>query len=398
MREITQCEVCGNNDLSLVLNLGSHPLPDDLRAIGDPTHPTEYPVQVLFCNVCKTAHQRYQVPKTLLFPPTYHYRARQTQDVIDGMHQFVDSCKRKMLIDGARVLDIGCNDGTLLNAFRAHGALTTGIEPTDAAYDAQRAGHGVAHEFFDLQSATDYTHAYPKPDLITFTNVFAHIENLDDLLTALIIVKKPSTWIVIENHYLGSVLDRNQFDTFYHEHPRTYSYTSFLKIAEHLGMHVASVEFPVRYGGNIRVFLKPGDGPSPQPVIEDDFGSRLVELNDKVKLWSANKLMEIEQATMGGPISAAAFPGRAAILIRLLGLDRIDLEAVYEKPGSKKIGYYATGTYIPIVSDEVFQCLGEMDRPVLNMAWHIPAEIEKRWRGFGYTGRFIQAVDPGDFS
>ena len=67
-----------------------------------------------------------------------------------------------------------------------------------------------------------------KIDLITFTNVFAHIDNLNLLILNLKKVLSKNTTIIIENHYMGSVLQKNQFDTFYHEHPRTYSLKSFI--------------------------------------------------------------------------------------------------------------------------------------------------------------------------
>ena len=99
--------------------------------------------------------------------------------------------------------------------------------------------------------AKKYLAEHGSPDIITFTNVFAHIENLSELIEALLIIMTPRTLLVIENHYLGSVLDSCQFDTFYHEHPRTYSLTSFKYIAISLGVTLQNVEFPMRYGGNI---------------------------------------------------------------------------------------------------------------------------------------------------
>ena len=97
--------------------------------------------------------------------------------------------------------------------------------------------------------------SHGKPDFIALTNVFAHIENLREVLDSLRRLMAPHTVIVIENHYLGAVLDGNQFDTFYHEHPRSYSYTSFLHMARSLGAQLLGVEFPSRYGGNIRTFV-----------------------------------------------------------------------------------------------------------------------------------------------
>ena len=111
------------------------------------------------------------------------------------------------------------------------------------------------NSFLSEKLADTIVDAHGKPDFITFTNVFAHIEDLQEVLRSLKKLMSEDTVIVIENHYLGSVLDGNQFDTFYHEHPRTYSYGSFVRMASTLGTQIAGVEFPSRYGGNIRVFL-----------------------------------------------------------------------------------------------------------------------------------------------
>ena len=83
--EITQCEVCGTRELSPVLDLGQQPLCDDLVPVGSSRQCEVFPIEILYCRQCRTAHQRYQVPKVKLFPKTYHYRARFTADVLSGM-------------------------------------------------------------------------------------------------------------------------------------------------------------------------------------------------------------------------------------------------------------------------------------------------------------------------
>ncbi|MDA9816414.1 hypothetical protein N9C75_05125 [Alphaproteobacteria bacterium] len=89
VKKVTTCEVCDASELEPVLDLGAHPLCDELVPIGKPDVCNEYPIKIFFCRKCNTAHQGFQVEKNLLFPKTYHYRARFTVDVLDGMSEFV---------------------------------------------------------------------------------------------------------------------------------------------------------------------------------------------------------------------------------------------------------------------------------------------------------------------
>ena len=261
--EITKCEVCGTRELSPVLDLGMHPMCDDLIPVGSAQQCEVYPIDILYCQTCRTAHQRYQVPKVTLFPTSYHYRSRFTADVLSGMDDLVAAVEaRRGSLAECTVLDVGCNDGSLLDKFAARGARTVGVEPTGAYEDALGRGHAIFNDYFSEDSAREVLQQHPRIDVITFTNVFAHIEDLPALLRALALLMDDDTILVVENHYLGAVLAKNQFDTFYHEHPRTYGLTSFVHIASSLGRAVAGVEFPSRYGGNIRVTIGRAGDPS----------------------------------------------------------------------------------------------------------------------------------------
>lgn len=404
LNEIKSCEVCGSADLTPVLDLGLHPMCDDLVEVGDSRVCKEYPIEILYCPTCATAHQRFQIPKQELFPTTYHYRSRHTADVINGMRQLVEDCKSQFgPLDGMKVLDIGCNDGSLLSIFAEAGAKTFGIEPTGAAAEAAARGHVVLEDFLSEAVATKFVADHGQPDIISFTNVFAHIEDLASVIRALNVLSSPTTAIVIENHYLGAVLEKRQFDTFYHEHPRTYSYRSFAFIAETMGKTIVRAEFPKRYGGNIRVIIKSApkgaqhDKYDEVKAYEDTFGERLAELSGEIDRWRTHKNAELSRAVAsGGAIAAKAFPGRSAIPVKLLGLDETMIDRVYEKPTSAKINHYVPGTRIPIVSDDEFTP-ATAKGPLLNLAWHIAEEIEAYMRSRGYKGEFINIIAPKDF-
>jgi hypothetical protein len=221
--------------------------------------------------------------------------------------------------------------------------------------------------------------------------VFAHIGDLVALISNLLRLIKRGTTIIVENHYLGSVLKRCQFDTFYHEHPRTYSYTSFEYIAKKLDMNVLHLDFPSRYNGNIRVALSRAAAAVSSPQVDEsgfiESFPRLAGYIGGVKARLMTQLGEFARAH--GPLPAKAFPGRASVILNYYGADEALISAAYERPESPKVGYYVPGTRIPIRDEREF--FAKPDAPVLiNLAWHIRDEIHRYLRKNGYLGKIVE--------
>ena len=394
MVEIKSCEVCGNSKLDDVLNLGKHPLCDDLVTIGSDRLCKEYPIEIIYCNICYTAHQKFQVPKKELFTTNYHYRSRMTGSVLAGMSDLVENCEKRFgNLDKKLILDIGCNDGSLLDFFKEKGCNTVGVDPTDAAQESK---HLTYQAFFDKDFAKFFLNEFGKPDFITFTNVFAHIEDLPGLLNNLKLLLDKNTILVIENHYLGDILKKKQFDTYYHEHPRTYSYQSFKYIAKSLGIKLLDVDFVSRYGGNIRAYLGNQEllDVKPPDIDESTFKDQFSHTRQDMKMWvTTTKKWINDYVEKNGKLRAKAFPGRAAILVKLLNLDESHISAVYEIKGSIKVGHYVPGTRIPILPESELYKLGNQDETILNLAWHIPNEVRKNLKSNGYIGKVLDIKD-----
>ena len=399
---VKKCQIC-NSNLSNFLNLGKQPLCDDLKL--KPNSNKFYKLQIKFCENCLTAFQTYNVEKTKLFPKQYHYRSANTKDVLLGMEDLVKNIiKLKKNLKNKVVLDIGCNDGSLLDIFRRKGCKTFGIEPTGAYKEAKKKGHNVYNQYLDIKSADKIKNKVKTIDVITFTNVFAHIENFSELIESVKKLISKETLLVIENHYLLQVIKKNQFDTFYHEHPRTYSLNSFEKISNLLNLKILKYNFVKRYNGNIRVFLGFSSVHTNSKMKIDLYEEKKIIRNMKnfqkiVNKWKLNKKLFLQKLTKKfGPLPAKAFPGRASIIINLLGLDKNTISNVYEKNCSLKTNKFVPGTNIKILKEKYFDHKERKKGIIINLAWHISSEIKDYLKkNLKFNGKVIDIISKKDF-
>ena len=401
---INRCQIC-NGHLKDFLDLGKQPLCDDLTV--SPNSSNFYKLKVSYCNKCLTAYQKYNIQKKILFPKNYHYRSSNTKDVVEGMRDLVKSSKKYLKnLKSKNVLDVGCNDGTLLSLFKKEGCKTFGVEPTRAAVEAKKKGHVIFKEYFDKTSSKNIRKIIGNIDIITFTNVFAHIEDLEDLLFSLKNISNKNTLIIIENHYLGEVIKKTQFDTFYHEHPRTYSLKSFVNISKKININLIDYKFVKRYNGNIRVYLKSfGKIYKSKKKLNQSLRLEKLEINKiktfqkKVNKWKLNKKKQIEKITEKfGPLPAKAFPGRASISINLLRLNSQHISKVYEKNSSLKVNKFIPGTDIKILKEKYFKVKQHDKGILINLAWHISHEINNYLRQkMKFKGKIIDIISNKDF-
>jgi len=377
------CDVCKKKLQGPTVSLGKQPLCDDLRRSLS-TKILTFRIDLKLCRNCLTVNQLHSVNQKKLFPTDYKYRSGLTEDVKIGLKDLALTANKMILTKKKKILDIGCNDGTLLDIFKKIRYETIGIEPTNAFQEANKK-HFIYNEYLNEVVAKKIKNKYKKIDIITFTNVFAHISNFQELIKSLKILMSITENLVIENHYLGSILNKNQFDTFYQEHPRTYSLSSFIEIAYLLKLQINRVDFPKRYGGNIRVFMSNRKSSINKKLIhlskneKKIFPKQFYNLKNIIKIWTKNKKNILEKyKSQNYKIYGKAFPGRASILINLLKLNKNCIECIFEKNNSKKNYHFAPGTDIPILPDKMITKKINKKKKyiIINFAWHIKKEIK----------------------
>jgi len=346
--------------------------------------------EIILCKKCLTAHQLHPVEKEKLFKPDYHYRAGLTKDVLSGMADLAAEIldRRSTSTEICTILDIGCNDGSLLEIFKKRiPCIAIGVDPTNAVLDEHNRIDLRIQGFFDRTCVERIRLVHEKIDIITFTNVFAHIENLPELIRNVSALMSDETLLVIENHYLGAILERNQFDTFYHEHPRTYSLKSFKFIADSMDAAIVDVSFPSRYGGNIRVTIKKAGSPidiSRFLEREDGFLEQFIKMQQFFVAWKSASVSKIQELALRGPLFGKALPGRAVMLINALGVNENMMPIIFEQNSSLKVGFLVPGTKIEVVADKE---LAHYNPKVLILwAWHIAEEVCEYLRLIGFKG------------
>lgn len=400
--EINQCQVCGNKKLFKFLDLGYQPLADDLLPSESKKRGVIfYPLTISLCEKCSLLQNDYVVGDKKLYPKTYHYIPGITKDVLENfniMSQFIID-KYKLNKDEL-IVDVGCNDGSLLNEFKKKKFTNLlGIEPTDTVNLAKKKNIKVIQDFFNISSAKKAKKKYGHAKIITTTNVFAHTNNLYDFINAAKKLISKEGIFIIENHYLSDVVKKNQFDTFYHEHLRTYSLKSLIKLLGYYGFNILDAYTSDRYGGNIQAHFtlkKVKISSNVKKILEREKKQNLHKKTTYIKFKeniekSKVRLKKFLEKNKNKIIVAKAFPARASILIHYFSFLKEHIRYIAEQPTSLKLNYFVPGTNIKIISSEVMK----KQRPdiVVVLAWHLFDTIVNKWKKiFGNKVKFVKPL------
>ncbi len=179
---ISECQVCKSKDFKPFLTLGHHPVPQEYLSNLNEAE-ISYPLNVVFCNSCNLVQLDYVIDPKIVFPKQYPYRTGLTKMLINNFQSLSDTLlDAGYLKPKSLVVDIGSNDGTLLKPFKEKGMIVVGIEPTGAAKVANKNGIPTLESFLSAECVDKIIKKYGKANVITATNVFAHINDTTSLV------------------------------------------------------------------------------------------------------------------------------------------------------------------------------------------------------------------------
>lgn len=394
---INSCQITGSKKLKKIISLGNIPFVNDTKKINSKNTLTlSAPLELYYCNKSKLVQLNIEIDKEILFPKSYPYTSSTTKILRDNFSNLRDQVnKMNFLKKNDLVIDIGSNDGNLLSNFKDIYRVL-GVTPETIGKIAIKKGIPTIIGYFDDQTAKIIKKRHGKAKLITATNVFAHISEVNKLVQNIKKCLKPNGVFISESHYLLSLLETNQYDTIYHEHLRYYSITSLRNLFSKHGLEIFKVEKINTHGGSIRVYAsrkkinKIDSSVKKLSNKEKNLEKKLLTFKNKIKKTKVDFykiLSRIYENNINLKIAGISAPSRSTTLINYLGLDENIIEYIFEVKGSKKIGNYVPGTKIKIIEEKI-QNLKKFDYLII-FSWHIKKDLIKILKKKGYKGKFI---------
>ncbi len=381
--EITECLACGNRDLILTLDLKEQPLANNFQK-NPGIYPgvDVFPLAVNRCQDCDHLQLTHAVNPELIYTH-YLYVSGTSGTYREYMkwyarfvHETFTAYTQRM--GPYTVLDIGCNDGSQLDAFKDLAWRTHGVDPADNLYEISSKKHPVTHAFWGKGAASKYLNSL---DVITTQNAFAHIP---DPLTYLQLCRdclRDDGKIFISTSQADMVLN-GEFDTIYHEHISYYNAESMQALAERAGLYLIDVvKTPIHGTSYIFVLAKrPANSARVENILATE--SKL-HCGSTYRQWQARvekSLVDLKEEIanyrdFGYPIIGYGAAAKGSTLINASG---IHLDCVIDDNPLKQ-GLYCPGTDIPIVGIDYLDHIDKEDSVVfVPLAWNFYAEIKNK--------------------
>ena len=397
------CRVCRGEALHKFLSLGPMPLANRFLREDQLSMPEPYyPLDVYYCNTCGLVQLGYTVPPEVMFKD-YPYLTSPSEPMKAHFARLAeDLIQRFNLLWEGLIVDIGSNDGTLLKNFQKHNIATLGVEPADNIAEWARS-HGIEtlNDFFSEGVAHKICAEKGQAKVILATNVFAHVDDLEDFLNGINCLLADDGILVIEVPYLVDLLNNLEFDTIYHEHLSYFAVRPLVTLFSRFGMGIVKVDRIGVHGGSLRLYVQKSadslSSPSVNELLKLEMEAKLDSLDTYRKfadgvaqvredLLSLLRALKAQGARITG--YGAAAKGNTLLNYCKIGTDILD--CITDTTPLKQ-GRYTPGMHIPVLPESHFH-EASPDYALL-LAWNYANEIlqkEEKYRQAG--GKFIVPI------
>ena len=361
--KINQCRICKSMDLEFLLSLGVQPLTGVFVKPWEPD-PVKSPLDLIICNDCKFVQLAHTVKPDLMYK-SYWYRSGINQTMKDHLTGIIKDIKSRITLEQGDVcIDIGCNDGTLLNAYPDNNLVKIGVDPSDAIDSIST--HDVV-KIKDIFSENVVAEALStrKAKIITCISMFYDVHQPGIFVEDIANLLDPEGLWIVEMNYTGDMINSCGYDMISHEHLAYYTMTVFEKLILPYGLYINDVSLNSINGGSIRIFV--GFSRNETGNVAKLRQQELTEGLDKKETYiNFAKNMEISKHKLNTKIKQIIASGkkvyaygastRGNTILLYCGLDNKVIPGAAER-NPLKYGLETAGTRIPINSEADIRAL-----------------------------------------
>lgn len=403
--EMATCRFCRAGLTRTFVDLGMSPLCETYPSEADLNRgETYYPLHVYVCDHCFLVQlEQYESPENIF--GDYAYFSSYSDSWLKHAQAYCDKVVTRFgLGNKSSVVEVASNDGYLLQYFVERNVPVLGIEPAaNVAKVAVEKRVPTLVEFFGSQLASELAAKGGCADLVLGNNVLAQVPDLNDFVEGLKILLKPEGVLTLEFPHLLRLIERNEFDTIYHEHFSYFSMLATRRILESHGLRVFDVEELPSHGGSLRVYACRAEHlarplePGVERLIADEVAAGLASLEGYESF--AHQVRETKFALVGFLLTAArggksvvgyGAPGKSATLLHYCGIGKDLIQFTVDRSPYKQ-GRFLPGTHIPIHHpDRIRETKPDY---VVILPWNLKTEIMNQLQFIReWGGRFVVPI------
>ena len=383
------CRLCNKTNLKLAFSLEPTPPANafvDKQKIS--INQDCYPLDVFFCKDCKHVQLLDVVDSKILFED-YVYVSGTSPVFVKHFEEYANFLIENYLQNKkSLVIDIGSNDGTLLSFFKEKGVKVLGVDPAkEISSKANSNGIETLNNFFTFEFSKLIQKKYGRAEIITANNVFAHVNDMKDLINGIKNLLAPNGIFVFEVSYLVDVIQKNLFDTIYHEHLSYHSVIPLIKFFNDNGMELIEVVRVDSHGGSLRGIVqmkdgirKIGDSVKHSTDLEKEI--KIDQFETYVKFFhkineEKNELHKLLQRLKNDKKSIVGFgaPAKATTFLYHFSIKPEIIDYIIDDSPLKQ-GLFTPGMHIPVYSSE--KLYEKNPDYVIILAWNFAESIMKR--------------------
>ena len=393
------CSSCGSNSFETILDLGDVPLAGYFPTKEQLKDESKYPLSLVVCKKCKLVQTDSVINPQLLFED---YRYLSSIGLSNHFNEVANILDDRYSVKGKNILEIGCNDGVLLEPLKKLGAIVEGVDPAvNVVKLARDKGLDVYNNYFNDTTFGDDDFG-SKYDLVVSNNTFAHIIDVKSVIRGIHHVLKPGGDFIFEVHYLKSLIEGKQWDNVYHEHIFYYSITALRNMFQKHNMTLVDFEEIPIHSGSIRVTVTNRNTyESPKVLDRIELESQTIgkvsylkKYGDDVKKHISEFNETIEKLSRKYTIAGYGASGRANMFCSLTNISKDIVKFIVDE-SPERCGRYIANTEIPIVDVETLKN-SDVDLLII-FAWNYSKMIieKTQFKKFKYLVAFpkVQVVD-----